>query len=245
LNRHRQPSLVAPRGALAALLGLLLAGSTVVALAAPSNTYAPPLPPRNNKSLLAGEKLWSTNRLVGPGGRSCAACHDTARGPALTARTLQRKYDDLEKLVYFELVARTRNREVAPNGPEVRALVSYLKDKYDLKPMALDDPQAEAGVELARSYFVQGELERALGLLESTLRLATTPQLQAEIHLLTGCVHHVLGDEPRAMEDFARVFDLYPEADIDKEVFSPKTVALFEAVRQMSVGNRRTAKKGN
>ncbi|HRC86543.1 MAG TPA: hypothetical protein PK413_13120 [Thermoanaerobaculia bacterium] len=224
--------------------GLLGLGLAAMAAASPSNTYVPPLPPRTNKALLAGEKLWSSEKLAGPGGQSCAGCHDSPRGTQLSSAMLQRKLDDLPKLVYFELVAHCNNRRVEYNGPEVEALVAHLKRKYDLRAAPLaDNPQAQVAVEVARQYFLQGDFDKARGLLENSLRLTATPNLAAETHLWLGAIFDVTGDQVRAMREFAEVFRLFPDAKIDDETFSPKTVALFETVRELTNANRREASR--
>ena len=219
---------------LTSVLGTMLAATTL--FAAPSGTYAPPLPPRTNKKLLAGERLWSSKKILGRGGKTCAACHDSRRGPKLSELSLQRKVEDLPKLVYFELVSRSKNQRVEPDGLEVRALVAHIQNRFELDPNwnPADHPQAEVGVIEAQNFYFKGEYHKAIPLLESSLRLPISPQLAGEARILLGSIFQILGRETEAMEQFAEVLREFPEARIDPEIYSPKTIELFETVRRIA-----------
>jgi hypothetical protein len=217
---------------LALSLGLLFSGIGVLRTQA-SDTYVPPLPPSQNKALLTGEKLWRSTQLVGPSGETCAGCHDSAQGPPLAAASLVVKRDDLPKLIYFCILTRNRNNIVKPGGPEVLALVEYLKNRYRLdkvKPV-FDDPKALAVIAQARQLYLAGDYPGAIVALNQTLELTLSPETAAESHILLGSIFDVLGDQRRAREEFAQVFRLFPSAQIDHETFSPKTVELFDSVR--------------
>ncbi len=224
------------RRSLSVLVALLaLAAVLAGGIARASKTYTPPLPPRLNKALLVGERLWGSERIVGPGGQTCAACHDGGSGPALDREALLRKAGDLSKLVYFELVSRSNNRLALPDGPEVEALVAYLEGRFDLGRQRVDDPRAEAALEDGRRGFLEGDYAGAIARLEEALELARRDELRAEAHILLGSVRHALGDEAGAISHFTVVLRLFPDVEIDREVFSPKTVELFERVRQTAV----------
>jgi tetratricopeptide (TPR) repeat protein len=202
-----------------------------------SGTYVPPLPQLQNKAFLAGEKLWRAKELLGPGGATCQSCHDAPSGPALDPGALLRKRKDLQKLVYFEIVTRAHNNVVRPDGPEVQALVQYLTERHGLNRLehVPDDPRALEIIAEARNLYVAGDYSGAILALNQTLELTLSAQTAAESHMLLGSIFDVLGDQKRAREEFARVFQLFPTAQIDRETFSPKTVAFFETVRSETV----------
>ena len=206
----------------------------VATVASASRTYKPPLPPQLNKAYLAGEKLWASKKLVGPGGQTCAACHDKKRGEAepLDPLKLLSKRNDLSKLIYFELVTHSRNNVVQPDGPEVKALETYIAKRYKLdnKAPAARTP-AEEEVTKARDDYLQGDYSSAVRRLEMALNAELAPNSEAEARLLLGVIAHVLGDNLRARAEFRQVFQLQPETRLDPEIFSPKTLELFEAVR--------------
>jgi tetratricopeptide (TPR) repeat protein len=203
-----------------------------------SDTYVPPLPPLQNKAVLAGEKLWRSTELLGPGGETCAGCHDSARGPALHPASLSAKRGDLLKLVYFCVLTRSKNNVVKPDGPEVSALVDYLKYRYRLersKPTA-DDPKALEVIARAHEMYVAGEYTAAITALNQTLNWTLSPRTAAEAHMLLGGIFDALGDRKRAREEFEQVLGLFPAAQLDRETFPPKTVELFESVRAEARG---------
>jgi len=214
-------------------LGVVVALILVEPLFA-SGTYTPPLPPRTNRKLLTGKKLWKSKKIVGPGGKTCAACHDSRRGEELSRASLQRKLVDLPKLVYFEIVSRSNNPSIRPGGPEIEALVAHLVERYNLEagPAPIDNAQASFGIAKARDYYLEGRFAEAQQMLRSVLSLDISPAIAAEAYILLGSIHQIRGDEEQTLEAFTEVFKLYPDAAIDAEVFSPKTVDLFEAVRQ-------------
>lgn len=210
-----------------------LAASLALAVAVEaSNTYRPRLPPRLNKAFLAGEKLWKSKKIVGPGGKTCAACHDKRGGPELESLRLMRKREDLPKLIYFELVSRSANNIVEPDGAEVRALEAYLVERFNLDGQSPASGE-DANVKLAdaRDLYVQGDYSAAVAVLEDVLESRPQPPAKAEAHLLLGVIAHVLGDAIRARAEFSEVFRIEPDWKLDPEVFSPKTIELFESVR--------------
>jgi tetratricopeptide (TPR) repeat protein len=213
--------------------GCLLAAVAVQA----SNTYRPRLPPRLNKAFLAGEKLWKSKKIVGPGGRTCADCHDRRGGAELETLKLVKKREDLPKLIYFELVSRSANNLVEPGGAEVRALEAYLVERFNLDGQSPASGEGSvAQLAEARDLYVQGDYSAALAVLEEVLESRPPPPSQAEAHLLLGVIAHVLGDSIRARAEFAEVFRIEPDWTLDPEVFSPKTIELFESVRAATVG---------
>ncbi len=203
-----------------------------------SNTYKPPLPPRLNKAYLTGKKLWKSKKIVGPGGDTCAGCHESGDGPELQSLELIRKREDLAKLIYFELVSRSGNSLVKPDGPEVEALEVYLTKRFKLDSAAPVPASDEAGNRLAeaRELYSKGDFSAALTTLEEVLGASPPQQQKAEAHLLLGVIAQVLGDTTRARAEFYSVFRLEPQAQLDPEIFSPKTIELFESVRAAVVG---------
>ena len=224
-----------PRGvvAVAALVSFGVAWNLVV-VAAPSNTYQPPIPPRTNKMLLTGEKLWKSKSIVGPGGETCAKCHDGRSGTALNSTRLQRKVEDLDKIVYWELVRHCKNRVVDPEGREVQALVTHLKNRFNLRAAPNDVPQALIGLEDAQNLFRDGEYERAERLAASSLRLAQSDDLRAEFYLLLGCIYQVLGRDEEMVRAFRELLRLAPDVQVDTEVYSPKTIEIIDTIRQQA-----------
>lgn len=215
----------------------LLAALTVGAAVRASNTYRPRLPPRLNKAFLAGEKLWKSKKILGPGGKTCADCHDKRGGVELETLRLMKKREDLPKLIYFELVSKSSNNVVEPGGAEVRALEAYLVERFNLDGQS--PSSGEDSVVLlaeARDLYVQGDYSAALASLEEVLESHPPPPSTAEAHLLLGVIAHVLGDSIRARAEFSEVLEIEPDWKLDPEVFSPKTIELFESVRAATSG---------
>lgn len=190
--------------------------------------------PRESSNL-DGRKLWTSKRIVGPGGQTCATCHDPGGGVPLDPETLASRGSRLESLVFYEVVTKSRNRMVQLDGPEVRALTQHLVERYRLDEIATEVATevtaAREALQLARSYYSEGLLDRSIGLLLSSQRLRVSPSLHAEGRVLLGCIYYVQGKETDARTQFAEALRLDPEAMIDEDVFSPKTVELFETVR--------------
>lgn len=221
------------------MLLLFFVCTTGVFWASASATYIPPVPPLQNKAVLAGEKLWRSKKIVGRGGETCAGCHDADEGPALDPASLTRKRDDLSKLVFFCVLTRSKNSTAEPDGAEVLSLVQYIETAYRLgkaEPI-FDDPRALEIITRARNAYVLGKYSEAIISLNQTLNFTLSPQTSAEAHLLMGCIFDVLGDQKRAREEFQQVLRLYPDARIDRQIFSPKTVTLFEEVRAEASGS--------
>lgn len=218
----------------APVLAAIAAAWSLAVLASPSNTYQPPIPPRTNKMLLTGEKLWKSKSIVGPGGETCAKCHDGRAGKALEPMRLQRKVEDLDKIVYWELVRHCKNRVVDPDGPEIQALVTHLKHRFNLRAAPNDVPQALVGLEEAQQLFRSGEYDRAERLAASSLRLAQSDDLRAEFYLLLGCIYQVLGRDEEMVRAFRELLRLAPDVQVEPEIYSPKTIEIIDTLRHQA-----------
>ena len=214
----------------------LLAAGAIIGVTAAAVSCAtvavPQLGPTADRAafLRRGQHVFATNTLVGPGGTSCAGCHEN--DVPFENHSLARRYYDLDELIRRCLRQRTLHVPNDDTDAEARALREFVIYRYVFEG-AIADENPEGIVKLGETMdlFLTGDYESALSRVREARELVVSERNKVQSLALEACIHLFQLDEAAARAAFTEALRLNPEVRIDGYVFSPKILAVLEDVR--------------
>ena len=95
-----------------------------------SGSFVMPTP--NKFPFFKGEKLFTTDKLVGEGGKKCLDCHGTKK-LRLKRSKLKKKIKELPDLINKCIKDHVKAKELKSDDEQLEQLMVYIKEKYKLE----------------------------------------------------------------------------------------------------------------